>query len=567
MKKAMQNGITVLIFLSGGILFPVPDVASFPGPDLQTLKQEALSGNSRAQDLLAHRYARSQSVPKDLKKAAFWYRKAARKGNRDAERNLGWFYWRGKGIPKDPFQAKKWFVKAARSGDPKAMNLLGALLLSGKSPKDFARGVTWLKKAARAGNRESMFNLGALYDLGLKVPLDYAKAARWWNKAALLGDTAAETGLGDLYEKGLGVPLDYGKATYWEEKAASSGNPQAREALRVGPWTPAVSPPEEKQPSPPLPVSLPRPADSGKKGKRTIASSAAEGAPSTPPDPWTEVARLRKEVDRLMAMEVKNTPDRNSPVSADRPTYHLSQKKDDFAVVVGVESYPGGLPEASFADRDARSVYRHLVALGVPPEHIRLLQDDLATRGGIDAALRWLSKNVTKNSTVYFYYSGHGVPGTKGESDLAPSGVLPEDLSDTAYPLSRLYEKLSRTGAGRTLVILDACFSGAGPRSLLLTRRPVFVSREAPVKSSVIVLAASGADQESQVFPSKRHGLLTYYLLRGLNGRAAQGGHVTVDSLYRYVRSRVSGEAHLSNGEQTPRLETGNDLLLSMRLR
>lgn len=559
-KKTLACPILLLVW---SIFFPVPNAGASPDDSLQVLKQEAEAGNPRAQDRLAHLYMRGLGVPNELKKAVFWYQKAATNGNLDAQRNLGWLFWRGKGVSKDPLRAKKWLVKAALSGDAKAMNLLGVLFLSDKDPRDLGRGVTWLKKGARAGNRESMFNLGSLYDRGLGVPLDYSQAARWWKKAASRGDTAAETGLGDLYEKGLGVPRDYGKASYWEEKAASAGNPLAREAVRVGPWSPVVSGTGGERRAPPLP----RPEKALNRKKKRVVPVAKNVTGVLSSDPSSELALLRKEIDRLESRQIQKPSEKLLPVSADHPAYHLLPRKEDYAVVVGVETYPGGIPQAPFADRDARSVYRHLVALGVPPDHIRLLFDGLATRGGIDASLRWLSKNVTKRSTVYFYYSGHGVPGAKGESDLAPFGVLPEDLADTAYPLSRLVKRLSRSGAAQTLVILDACFSGAGPRSLLLSRRPVFVRREAPAVSSVIVLAASGPDQESRVFPAKRHGLLTYYLLRGLNGRASRDGHLTVDSLYRYVRSRVSGEAHLLNGEQTPRLETGNERLLSMMIR
>ncbi len=554
-------------------VFPdrLPAAPLLPSKDIPGLEQKAGAGDPKAQNALADFYFHGRVVSKDLKKAFFWYRKAARKGDRTAERNLGWAYWHGSGTAKDPVRARTWLRKAARAGDGKSMNLLGAFLLSVKDQDSATRAAVWFRKGAQAGNREAMFNLGALYDRGEGVPLDYGKAAHWWKKAARRGDTAAQTGLGDLYEKGLGVPRDYGLSTYWEQKAASVGDPLAREASREGPWTPMLKGPsvDGKKKFFPSPVSQAltsgvrvRKMASPKIPPRGDAKKKEAG-----PDPWTEVARLREEIGRLVAVRTGKTGGGALLVPEDQPSYRLPAREDDFAVVVGVERYPGGVPDALFADRDARAVYRHLVALGVMPEHIRLLFDGEATRGGIDAAVRWLSKNVTKRSTVYFYYSGHGVPTAKGASDLAPSGILPEDLSDTAYPLTRLYKKLTRTGAGRTLVFLDACFSGSGPRSVLLARRPVLVGRVVSVAPSMIVLAASGLEQESQIYAAKRHGLFTYYLLRGLNGNAADHGHVTIESLYRYVRSRVSGNAHLADGEQTPRLETGGRIPLSTRLR
>jgi len=43
----------------------------------------------------------------------------------------------------------------------------------------------------------------------------------------------------------------------------------------------------------------------------------------------------------------------------------------------------------------------------------------------------------------------------------------PQYLEDTAYPINRLYEKLNSINAKQVIVAIDACFSGAGGRSVL----------------------------------------------------------------------------------------------------
>ena len=245
----------------------------------------------------------------------------------------------------------------------------------------------------------------------------------------------------------------------------------------------------------------------------------------------------------------------------DRPTYRESEHRKDFALVVGVEKYQGGIPRAQFADRDARAVARHLRALGIPPDHMTVLSDDVATRGRIKEALAWLKRNVKSGSTVWVYFSGHGAPNRRGDAYLVPFGGDPSGLRYTALRVSTLYRDLNTLSVKQVIVALDACFTGEGKRSILGKVRPLVTTIRTgavPRSGKLIVLTASQADQESGVLDAKGHGLFTYYLLKGLNGGAVRGGHVTVASLYRYVKPRVREKANLDNRSQTPELEPRN---------
>jgi len=519
---------------------------------ISEIRLQARAGNDSAENSLGNLYYDGRGVRKSFRKAAFWFRKSALAGNPSAEKNLGWILLRGEGVLKNPEKAEKWLNRAAEAGNARAMNILGSLYLSKK--REPAKAARWFLRGARAGNREAQFNLGSLYDRGLGLPLSYEKAAFWWKKSARQGDTTAQTALGGLYERGQGVPRDYGNATYWYRVAASGGNPLARESLSVGPWSPVMrkNTPRSQRPlakSGPVPVSV------------SVSGDAVMNAGMQ-----AMVAKLQREV----ALFVESRKEKRAPVfhtSVDHPDYRSPEKKEDFAVVVGIEDYPGTVPAAPFANRDARSVVRHLEALGIPSEHIRLLNNGMATRGGLDASVLWLSKNVLPASTVYFYYSGHGVSGGRHGPSLAPSGVDPSDLADTGYSLNRLYQNLGKIQARRVIVILDSCFSGAGPRALPTPERPVLVERTGPLSTGVAVLASSKEFQASGVYPEKGHGLFTYYFLRGLNGHAGKNGHITLSDLYRYLRSRVARSAHLSLQNQTPTLTVGNPEISRMRLR
>ena len=59
----------------------------------------------------------------------------------------------------------------------------------------------------------------------------------------------------------------------------------------------------------------------------------------------------------------------------DTPSYRLSERPDDFALIIGVEKYSNDLPDAQFAERDAEAVKKHLLALGYPERNIKLLTE------------------------------------------------------------------------------------------------------------------------------------------------------------------------------------------------
>ena len=68
-------------------------------------------------------------------------------------------------------------------------------------------------------------------------------------------------------------------------------------------------------------------------------------------------------------------------------------------------------------------------------------------------------------------------------------------------------------------------------------------------------MTASDSDQVSGTIEEQGHGAFTYYLLKGLNGDAADAkGAVTVRSLYDYLTPKVQDAAHRRNRDQTPQL-------------
>jgi hypothetical protein len=243
------------------------------------------------------------------------------------------------------------------------------------------------------------------------------------------------------------------------------------------------------------------------------------------------------------------------------PAPGAARRADDYALVIGLDDYRS-IASAAFGQRDAESFARYATAkLGVPEENVITLLGERATKTDLVKYLEeWLPRNVDEKSRVYVYYSGHGAPDPEnGTSYLVPWDGDPQFLQSTGYPLPRLYEKLQALRAKKVVVFIDACFSGAGGRSVIATNlRPLVhvVDVRLPKTGKVTVLSASGASQVAGGFDAKKHGLFTYYLLKGLGGEATAKNHLDVSDLYKYVRTGVRKQAHRDNREQDPQLQT-----------
>ena len=175
----------------------------------------------------------------------------------------------------------------------------------------------------------------------------------------------------------------------------------------------------------------------------------------------------------------------------------------------------------------------------------------------------WLKKRLKKKSNVYIYYAGHGAPDIKaGKAYLIPYDGNPNYASDTGFEIEKLYKNLGELNAASVTVFLDACFSGVNRNSemLLADARPVFMEVEAPGAGNVTVFSASGGKEISSAWPEKKHGLFSYYLMKGMRGDADadKNKNITVGELGDYIKQNVSDMAGMLDREQNPTLSTMN---------
>lgn len=240
------------------------------------------------------------------------------------------------------------------------------------------------------------------------------------------------------------------------------------------------------------------------------------------------------------------------------------KERDAVALVIGISKYRDeAIPQALYARRDAEIMAAYLAAVGgVSRSKIKLLTDEGATLSDLSAYVEeWLPRRVSKDTTVFIYYAGHGTPNVAtGKAFLLPYDGHAE-YQNKLYSLDRLYENLERLPAKEVVVMLDSCFSGATGRSILPAgARPVGIAIESPVLASrkLAVLTASTGTQISSDYDKEQHGLFTYFLLKGMRGAADSdaSGTVEVHELYDYASKKVSSVASEElNRDQTPMLQ------------
>lgn len=236
---------------------------------------------------------------------------------------------------------------------------------------------------------------------------------------------------------------------------------------------------------------------------------------------------------------------------------------ESVALVIGIEEYDGSLPRADFAASDAVRIQEYLTGLlGFHEDQVLTLLNRKATRIEVAQAVeRWLPQRVHRDGTVFVYFAGLGTAHPKSrDAYLLPADGLPSTLTRSGYPLKRLYQQLAALPAKHVFVMLDACFGGMGDRSVPTGRKlvpGVELSDASVNQGKIVVLAAGRGAQGCHAYREQRHGLLTYFFLKGLRGPGDRDndGKIRLSEQFDYVRAQVQSVARrVFHAEQVPQL-------------
>lgn len=236
-------------------------------------------------------------------------------------------------------------------------------------------------------------------------------------------------------------------------------------------------------------------------------------------------------------------------------------ERDAVAIIIGIASYKT-LPKAEFANDDARVFYDYAIrALGVKPENIKLLVDQDADDVEIIKAFKtWLPSRVKPTTDVYVFYSGHGLPTQDGQGlYLLPPRTDRDFISRTAIQFQEINADLQAAKPKSVTIFMDACYSGQARsgETLVANARPVTLKAEKKLfPDNFTVITASQADQISSSSPDLKHGIFSYYLMKGMEGEADanKDGKITLGEMQAYLVENVGRQAGMMSRKQEPQL-------------
>ena len=240
--------------------------------------------------------------------------------------------------------------------------------------------------------------------------------------------------------------------------------------------------------------------------------------------------------------------------------------KSDFqyskwALIVGLESY-ANLPDVMYARKDALTVKEYFGrVLGVPEGNIVTLLDQEATCQSLESYVtQYFPPNIQKNSILYVYFVGHGLPGTH---DRNPYLMLykgdSKSIENTGYSLEKFFRELKKLKNEMNYVFLDTSFSGYASRSTEWLLKETDTKKTEPnqlhLKSrKIISMQAAESSQPNKAYHAMQHGLFTYYFLRGIRGEADVNidNKVSIIEVYNFLRHNVINGSKQMGIEQVP---------------
>ncbi len=216
-----------------------------------------------------------------------------------------------------------------------------------------------------------------------------------------------------------------------------------------------------------------------------------------------------------------------------------------YVLIAGVSDYLHDIPDLRYCDDDAYRFYAYMKSTkggSVPDKNIAILVDEAATRENILRTMNTIFSKATKNDMLIFYFSGHGGEGyfCPYETSQDPNSLLlHEDIKKV----------FKRNPAKSKIVFGDACHAGS-----IFEAASHTAASGSGKKTNVVIMMSSKYNETSQENPKLRQGTFSYYLLRGLQGKADRNNdnYITLQELFPYIKANVLNFTH---NRQTPFIE------------
>ena len=246
------------------------------------------------------------------------------------------------------------------------------------------------------------------------------------------------------------------------------------------------------------------------------------------------------------------------------------KNKEAIALIIGIGSYEN-IIDAAYADKDALMFRDYAIEkLGILESRIKTLINEDAEIGEVLLSIRkWIRRSTKPEKTdVFVFYAGHGIATAIGEAYILPFDGRPEvDLLDkTALLQKELFAEIEKAKPRNVTIFLDACYTGKARTGEVLmvdaNYRPIAIRPiDDGMPDNFTLITASSGDEFSGPLEEAKHGLFSYFLMKGMEGEADANNdnEITAGELHSYVQTNVIQQ---SSGSQTPELQGDADRVL-----
>ena len=241
------------------------------------------------------------------------------------------------------------------------------------------------------------------------------------------------------------------------------------------------------------------------------------------------------------------------------------------ALIFGIENYNQS-PKATYANLDAKYFAEYAKrGFGIKQQNIKLLIDkDANLISSIGILEKWLPGKIKSGQTeLIIFFAGHGLASNDGkELYLLSQDSDPDLLVRTALSRSEIFDTITKLKPKSVTMFFDTCYSGVSrdEETLLASARPIRIiaNEEDDIPSNFTIFSASQLDQISSGIKEAKHGIFSYYLMKGLEGYADSNKdkNITNGELLAYMDENVSQKASELGRQQNPSLAGDPDRVL-----
>ena len=208
----------------------------------------------------------------------------------------------------------------------------------------------------------------------------------------------------------------------------------------------------------------------------------------------------------------------------DKPAVADATGQNDIALLIGIENYLL-LPDVPGASKNVRD-WETFLRDGLGVETIVTLSNAEAVREEILSAAESVRDRAKEGGTVWVLFVGHGAPSADGTDGLlvgADGQQTVNSLATRSVSQRELIELLEGGPQARTMVMVDACFSGRDSSGAALAKgaQPVVPVEITAVPAGVTLMTAARSTEFAGALPGAERPAFSYLLLGAARGWAA----------------------------------------------